>query len=152
MQVSIGTACQPDAPELQLSRLLDEYRQTREERLKSETKRKQAASGLLITGLQQTTVVFHRSVCTDLKVHRRTVKRQWEKLLEQSLTEDDASQEFDLLTGSVDNDDDRATLEEDQLQAEKTHSLKPHPWRRWGRSKTFSAKELFAHEQKVLDQ
>jgi hypothetical protein len=42
-----------DAPELQLSKLLDEYRELREERLKGESKRKQAAAGLLITGLQQ---------------------------------------------------------------------------------------------------
>ena len=42
-----------DAPELVLSELLDEYRVRREERLAGESKRKQAASGLLICGLQQ---------------------------------------------------------------------------------------------------
>src|SRR4029078_1189545 len=41
----------PDAPELALSTLLNQYRQLREQRLTGETKRKQAAAGLLITGL-----------------------------------------------------------------------------------------------------
>src|SRR5262249_41068943 len=41
------------APELRLSALLDDYHRLREERLSGETKRKQAAAGLLITHLQQ---------------------------------------------------------------------------------------------------
>ena len=42
-----------DAPELELSRLLDAYRNTREERFTRATKRVQAAAGLLVVGLQQ---------------------------------------------------------------------------------------------------
>ncbi len=42
-----------DAPELLLSRLLDEYRTAREERFASTTRRAQATAGLLIVGLQQ---------------------------------------------------------------------------------------------------
>jgi SNF2 family DNA or RNA helicase len=42
-----------DAPELLLAKLLDDYRVLREQRLSSESKRKQAAAGLLISGLQQ---------------------------------------------------------------------------------------------------
>ncbi|MEK6233910.1 MAG: hypothetical protein N2C14_04290, partial [Planctomycetales bacterium] len=42
-----------DAPELKLASLLDQYRELREERLKDESKRNQAAAGLLIVGLQQ---------------------------------------------------------------------------------------------------
>src|SRR5439155_597624 len=42
-----------DAPELELSRLLDEYRSAREERFASTTRRAQAAAGLLVVGLQQ---------------------------------------------------------------------------------------------------
>lgn len=42
-----------DTPELKLASLLDQYRELREERLKNETKRKQATAGLLIVGLQQ---------------------------------------------------------------------------------------------------
>ena len=51
-----------NAPELRLAALLDEYRQLREERLSGETRRKQAAAGLLITGLQQRLLVVHRGI------------------------------------------------------------------------------------------
>ena len=43
----------PDAPELELSRLLDEYRTAREERHAHTSSRVQAAAGLLVVGLQQ---------------------------------------------------------------------------------------------------
>ncbi len=68
-----------DAPELRLSALLDEYRQLREQRLKGETKRKQAAAGLLITGLQQRLLSSIEAFARTLRVHRRTVQRQWER-------------------------------------------------------------------------
>jgi hypothetical protein len=42
-----------DAPELVLSRLLDEYREAREARFAGASKRAQAAAGLLVVGLQQ---------------------------------------------------------------------------------------------------
>src|SRR5882672_7634539 len=66
------------APELQLSKLLDEYRELREERLESESKRKQAAAGLLITGLQQRLLSSIEAFARTLRVHRRTVQKQWE--------------------------------------------------------------------------
>ena len=42
-----------DAPELELSRLLDEYRTAREQRYASESNRVRFAAGLLVVGLQQ---------------------------------------------------------------------------------------------------
>jgi len=141
-----------DAPELKLSRLLDEYRQTREERLTHETKRKQAASGLLITGLQQRLLSSIEAFARTLKVHRNTVKRQWKKLQEQSPTEDDTPQSFDLLTGSVDSDNDLATLEEEQLQAEEDAQFESVSAATMGPLEDLSAKELFAREQELLDE
>ncbi|MEO2015504.1 MAG: DISARM system SNF2-like helicase DrmD, partial [Fuerstiella sp.] len=141
-----------DAAELRLSHLLNEYRETREERLKSENKRKQAASGLLITGLQQRLLSSIEAFARTLKVHRNTVKRQWEKFQEQSVTEADAPQQLDLLTGSVDNDNDHATLEEDQLQAEEDAQFESVSAATMGPLEELSAKELFAHEQKLLDE
>jgi len=141
-----------DAPELKLSRLWDEYRQTREERLKHETKRRQAASGLLITGLQQRLLSSIEAFARTLRVHRKTVKRQWDKLQEQSLIRDDAPQSLDLLTGSVDSDDDRATLEEDQLQAEEDAQFEAASAATLRPTADLSGKELFAHEQKLLDE
>jgi superfamily II DNA or RNA helicase len=150
VQVSIdGLAA--TAPELKLSQLLDEYRQTREERLKNETKRKQAASGLLITGLQQRLLSSIEAFARTLKVHRNTVKKQWEKLLAESPAEPDSYQSLDLLTGSVDYDDDRAMLEEDQLQAEEDAQFEAATSSTLGPLDDLSAKKLFAHEQKLLD-
>ena len=68
-----------DAPELTLSRLLDQYRTTREERLASTTRRAQAAAGLLVVGLQQRLLSSVEAFARSLKVHRATVERQWDK-------------------------------------------------------------------------
>src|SRR5205823_2145113 len=68
-----------DAPEIELSRLLDEYRTAREERLAGTTRRAQAAAGLLIVGLQQRLLSSTEAFARSLKVHRATVERQWEK-------------------------------------------------------------------------
>jgi DNA-binding transcriptional regulator YiaG len=67
-----------DAPELRLSALLDRYRRLRERRLSSETKRNQAAAGLLITGLQQRLLSSIEAFARTLRVHRKTVQRHWE--------------------------------------------------------------------------
>ena len=87
-----------------------------------------------------------------LNVHRNTVKRQWEKFQEQAPTEDTAPQQLDLLTGSVDNDNDHATLEEKQLQAEEDAQFESVSAATMGPLEELSAKELFAHEQKLLDE
>ncbi len=68
-----------DAPELVLSRLLDEYRTVREKRFASTTKRAQAAAGLLVVGLQQRLLSSVEAFARSLKVHRATVEREWAK-------------------------------------------------------------------------
>ena len=70
---------QDDAPELVLSRLLDEYRTARELRFAGMTRRAQAAAGLLVVGLQQRLLSSIEAFARSLKVHRATVERQWEK-------------------------------------------------------------------------
>lgn len=150
VQVSID-GLPTDAPELKLSRLLDEYRQTREERLKNETKRKQAASGLLITGLQQRLLSSVEAFARTLKVHRNTVKRQWEKMQAESTPGDDSTPPLlDLLTGSVDNDDDRAALEEEELQTEEDAQFEAASAATLGPLEDLSAKDLFSREQQLL--
>src|SRR6202007_893156 len=66
------------APELHLVALLDHYRQLREKRLSVEARRVQTASGLLICGLQQRLFSSIEAFSRTLRVHRRTVRRQWE--------------------------------------------------------------------------
>ena len=69
----------PDAPELELSRLLDEYRTAREERHANTSSKAQAAAGLLVVGLQQRLLSSVEAFARSLAVHRRTVERHWEQ-------------------------------------------------------------------------
>ena len=109
----------PDAPELRLSALLDEYRTLREERLSGETKRKQAAAGLLISGLQQRLLSSIEAFARTLRVHRRTVQRQWDEAQAGKTAAAPVPVQLDLVGGSIGNDDDRATLSEEELLAEE---------------------------------
>ena len=66
-----------DAPELVLSRLLDEYREAREQRHRGAARRARAAAGLLVVGLQQRLLSSIEAFARSLAVHRATVERQW---------------------------------------------------------------------------
>ncbi len=66
----------PDSPELVLSKLLDEYRRAREERLKNRSKGARASAALLVIGLQQRLLSSIEAFARSLEVHRRTVERQ----------------------------------------------------------------------------
>ena len=68
-----------DAPELVLSRLLDEYRNVREERLSGLSARVRAAAGLLVVGLQQRLLSSIEAFALSLARHRNTVRMQWEQ-------------------------------------------------------------------------
>jgi superfamily II DNA or RNA helicase/DNA-binding transcriptional regulator YiaG len=167
-----------DAPELKLSRLLNDYRNTREERLKNESKSKQAASGLLIIGLQQRLLSSIEAFAKTLKVHRNTVKRQWEKLNAappseirpasnddhpplraaelkpsydlSSSNETSHSIRADLLSGSIDNDDDRATLTEEEMEGELEAQIDVVSATTFGPTADATSKRLFAREQELL--
>src|SRR5439155_19990059 len=67
-----------NAPEIRLFALLDQYRNLREQRLAGESRRVQTASGLLISGLQQRLFSSIEAFARTLRVHRRTVQKQWE--------------------------------------------------------------------------
>lgn len=141
-----------NAPDLKLSRFLEKYRQTREERLKGETKRKQAASGLLITGLQQRLLSSIEAFARTLNVHRRTVKRQWEKMQAEATDDAESAPPLDLLAGSVGNDDERANLEEEELQTQEDAQFEAASAATLGPLEDMSAKDLFAREQSLLDE
>ena len=68
-----------DAPELLLSRLLDEYREAREERFRAASKTARAASGLLVVGLQQRLLSSIEAFARSLKTHRGTLERRRRK-------------------------------------------------------------------------
>ena len=68
-----------DAPELVLSRLLDEYRTARERRYAKAPGKTQAVAGLLVVGLQQRLLSSVEAFARSLAVHRRTVEGHWER-------------------------------------------------------------------------
>ena len=105
-----------DAPELALSRLLDEYRQVRQLRLASATKRKQAEAALLVSHLQQRLLSSIEAFARTLAVHRRTMERLW--AVDASAAPQPApSPQLDLLADKVDSDDDRSQLSEEEQEA-----------------------------------
>ena len=71
---------------------------------------KQAAAGLLITGLQQRLLSSIEAFARTLRVHRRTVQRQWEAMQAEADDSRLRASSLDLLAGAVDSDDERATL------------------------------------------
>ncbi|MBI5764265.1 MAG: helicase [Planctomycetes bacterium] len=141
-----------DAPDLKLFALLDEYRRLREERLKSETKRKQASAGLLITGLQQRLLSSIEAFARTLRVHRKTVLRQWDASKMGTEPERAPAGIFDLVTDTLGSDDDRAALPEAELQAEEDAQIEAISAATAGPLTGKAASDLFAQEQKLLDE
>jgi superfamily II DNA or RNA helicase len=109
-----------DAPELVLSRLLDEYRTLREERFTSTTRQAQAAAGLLVVGLQQRLLSSIEAFARSLKVHRATVERQWEKgRAAAAETVNGSDKEAELFITAPDSDDERGEWTSEELEAEE---------------------------------
>jgi superfamily II DNA or RNA helicase len=109
-----------DAPELELSRLLDDYRTAREERFASTTRRAQAAAGLLVVGLQQRLLSSIEAFARSLKVHRATAERQWVKTsAESTSTAKTTNDEDQLFTTTPDADDERAEWTAEELEADE---------------------------------
>jgi superfamily II DNA or RNA helicase len=105
-----------ETPEIRLAALLADYQDARELRLASTSRRAQAASGLLICGLQQRLFSSTEAFSRTLRVHRRTVEKQRRNELG-SLQLSEAK--LDLLRGGISSDDDRASLRDVDLAAEE---------------------------------
>lgn len=146
-----------EAPELRLATLLDEYRTVREQRLHSATKRQRAAAGLLIIGLQQRLLSSIEAFARTLRVHRKTVMRHWEQHQADEQSQETSPQapgilEMSLLAGSIGSDDDMATLDEAELQAEEAAQVEEISAATTPHSHDASAVALFAREQQLLDE
>ena len=139
----------PDAPELRLSVLLNEYRERREARLRTESKRKQAAAALLVSGLQQRLLSSIEAFARTLRVHRRTVEKHWE-LAQAGRPEPLARIPLlDLLGDGLEADDDRASLPEDELRAEEEAQIEAATI---ASSPVMAEQALFAEEKRLLDE
>jgi superfamily II DNA or RNA helicase len=143
-----------DAPELVLSRLLDEYRTTREERFASTTRRAQAAAGLLVVGLQQRLLSSVEAFARSLKVHRATVERQWEKANAPApVVTEQNNQQPDLFTSAPDADDERSEWTDEELEAEETAQIEAATVMAEAEAPRDSMAEmLWKREQALLDQ
>jgi superfamily II DNA or RNA helicase len=143
-----------DAPELMLSRLLDEYRTAREERFASTTRRAQAAAGLLAVGLQQRLLSSIEAFARSLRVHRATVERQWGKGRPAEAKSLAASHtDGELFTTTPDADDERAEMTGEELDAEEAAEIEAVAVAAETEAlRDANAERLWRREQALLDQ
>ena len=107
-----------DAPELKLSRLLQQYRDCRELRLKDEPKNARASAMLVLTSLQKRLLSSIEAFARTLQVHRKAIERQAGQQRSNF-----APRNLSLLFESPGSDDERAELSEDEVQAEEDDQI-----------------------------
>ena len=108
-----------DAPEIVLSRLLDDYRTAREERHAGASGKVRAAAGLLAVGLQQRLLSSTEAFARSLKVHRATVERHWARAHDAADAPPPPLADEDLFLKPPDADDERAGWEGEEAEAEE---------------------------------
>jgi len=143
-----------DAPELTLSRLLDEYRTIREERLAATTRKARAAAGLLVVGLQQRLLSSIEAFARSLKVHRATVQREWERACAiPSGDRNGREGEDDLLRSAPGPDDDRGEWTPEELDEEEAEQIRSVDAAAEAESpRDEAARALWRRERGLLDQ
>ena len=102
-----------DAPELKLSRLLQQYRNLREEKLKDAAKSTQTTAMLVITSLQKRLLSSIEAFARTLKVHRTGIEKQ--AAIRTSIHQ----VSLPLLFESPGADDERAEFSEEEVIAEE---------------------------------
>ena len=140
-----------DAPELALSRLLDEYRAAREERHANTSAKAQATAGLLVVGLQQRLLSSVEAFARSLEVHCKTVERQWEQASgTTSRATKDASH---LFTTAPDAEDERGEWTSEELEAEEESQIEAISADAEAETQRNADTEtLWNREQQLLDQ
>lgn len=105
-----------EAAELKLARLLQQYRTSREERLKQSNKRTQAAAMLVLTSLQKRLLSSIEAFARTLTVHRKSLES---KAKNKFLNLDDLT----LLKEPLSWDDERAELSEADIEIEENEQI-----------------------------
>ena len=143
----------PEAPELSLSRLLDEYRTAREERLTATSRRAQAAAGLLIVGLQQRLLSSIDAFARSLKVHRVTVERQWQRAQGGAPVKSTAgAADLGLFAITPDGDDERGEWTPEEHESDEVAQIEAITAEAEGEvSGGADAQLLWQREQALLD-
>lgn len=140
-----------DSPELVLPALLDQYRALREARLAKEEKRVQAASGIVIIGLQKRLLSSIEAFAKTLKVHRQTVEKQADAIRRGLVTASIVLPSMDLLTDSLDADDERSEWNEEDQAEEERVQMEAATKAAAGRATDASGLALFEQELELLD-
>jgi len=141
-----------DAPELALSRLLNDYRQVRLLRVSSATKRMQSEAMLMISGLQQRLLSSVEAFARTLRVHRRSMERVWAR---EAQAASERGRDLALLSGTVDADDALAEIDEKDLESIADDALAAATEATAGehdRANTDSEKRLLDAMQSIADQ
>ena len=141
-----------DSPELVLPALLDQYRTLREKRLAQEEKRVQAASGIVIIGLQKRLLSSIEAFAKTLRVHRQTVEKHADAIRRGLVVPPSTLPSMDLLVESPDSDDDRAEWTEDEQAEEERVQMVAATKLGGGRASDASGLALFGQELALLDQ
>ena len=146
-----------DAPELELSSLLDAYRTARERRHENASNKGKAAAGLLVVGLQQRLLSSIEAFARSLKVHRATVQRQWEKA-GGAMEADSAGppvlgeRDAELFLKPPDADDERGGWTGAEVDAEEEQQIEALTTAAEADSVPDPEAVLWAHERQLLDQ
>ena len=106
----------PDAPELVLPKILDDYRLVREKRLSTETKFRQIAGALVIGGLQKRLLSSIEAFAKTLAVHRKSVERALEKKKNSTKPSKFDWKDLERLTSGEDFDEDLADQSRDSQE------------------------------------
>ncbi|MBI5628844.1 MAG: DEAD/DEAH box helicase [Candidatus Rokubacteria bacterium] len=114
-----------DDPELMLPRLLDEYRQATEERLKSAARSSQTAVAIVLCSLQKRLLSSIEAFACTLRVHRKSFEAQAAKAASVAppATPKSAPASLKVLLTAPDADDDRAEASEDDVTSEEEAAM-----------------------------
>ncbi|MDA8118304.1 MAG: DISARM system SNF2-like helicase DrmD, partial [Actinomycetota bacterium] len=139
------------APELVLSELLDEYRQTMESRLSGASRRQQTSAGLLVSGLQQRLLSSVEAFARTLRVHKRTVEKHAAEGGKPAPVPVSPARDLELVAAPVGADDDGATLTEEELQQEEESQIEAAAEATAVPLTDAAVRALFAKEQELLE-
>lgn len=142
-----------DAAELRLSTLLNEYRELREKRFVSSSKRARASAGLLVIGLQQRLLSSIEAFARSLKVHRETVQRHWEREAGNDLTVASFRADMHLLTSPPGSDDESAEWSDEDLAEHDSAAIEAATIdAECDASRTGEMEAIWAQEQELLEE
>ena len=117
------------------------------------SRRIQATAGLLVVGLQQRLLSSIEAFARSLKVHRNTVRKQWEKQQEAQTENEAIGHKSDWLVNPAGADDERAGWTDEESEKEEQAEIELATLTAESESpRDDTAERLWRHEQELLDQ